>query len=156
IRAYLDYESAPFLKSELAMTEPVLPLPFKIATGFYDELLKADRAQASESARSFFPLGDAAKDEMTAKLADTQFSARRGEIDARYKDAVTAEFNAYLKRGSSGTPQALPKPVFVPSQFCAPGRHEIRIELEPKSPDWEVRLTATELTKEKNDKTIMS
>jgi hypothetical protein len=155
IKAYLDYESAPFLKSDLAMTEPVLPLPFNIAAGFYDELLKADRAQASESARSFFPLGEAAKDETTAKLADTQFSARRGEIDARYKDVVMSEFSAYLKRGNSGIPQAVPKPVFLPSQFCAPGRHEIRIELEPKSPDWEVRLTATEVAKEKKDKTIM-
>ena len=57
------------------MTEPVLPLPYNIATGFYDELFKADRVQASESASSFFPLDDDAKDEMTAKLADTHFSA---------------------------------------------------------------------------------
>ena len=74
IRAYLDYESAPFLECELAVTEPVLPLPYNIATGFYDELFKADRVQASESENSFFPLNDDVKDEMTAKLADTHFS----------------------------------------------------------------------------------
>ncbi len=156
IRAYLDYESAPFLLSELAVPEPVLPVPFNIATGFYDELFKADRVPASESANSFFALGDDAKNEMTAKLADTHFSARRGEIDTRYRDAVTSEFNAFLKRGDFGTPQGVPKPVFLPRQFCAPGRHEIRIKVEPKSSDWEVRLTATELAKEKNDKAIMS
>ncbi len=44
IRAYLDYDLAPFLESELAVTEAVLPLPYNIATGFYDELFKADRA----------------------------------------------------------------------------------------------------------------
>ena len=154
IRAYLDYDIAPFLESELAVTEPVLPLPYNIATGFYDELFKADRAHASESASSFFPLDDDAKDEITAKLADTHFSARRGEIDTRYKNAVTSEFSAYLKRGGFGTPQGLPKPVFLARQFRTPGRHEIRIRLEPKTPDWEVRLTATEVAKEKNEKTI--
>jgi hypothetical protein len=155
IKAYLDYDSAPFLKSELAATEPVLRLPYNVANQFYDELLKADRAQTSESAGSFFALGDAAKEEMTAKLADTRFAARRAEIDARYKNAVTAEFSAYLERGNSDKPQQVPKPVFVPSQFSTPGRHEIRIELEPKTLDWEVRLTATEVAKEKKDKTIM-
>ena len=154
IRAYLDYESAPFLESELAVTEPVLPLPYNIATGFYDELFKADRVRASESASPLFPLDDDAKDEMTAKLADTHFSARRGEIDTRYKNAVTSEFSAYLKRGDFGTPRGVPKPIFLARQFRTPGRHEIRIQLEPKTPDWEVRLTATEVAKEKNDKTI--
>ena len=154
IRAYLDYDNAPFLESELAVTEPVLPLPYNIATGFYDELFKADRAHASESASSFFPLDDDAKDEITAKLADTHFSVRRGEIDTRYKNAVTSEFSAYLKRGSFGTPQGLPKPVFLAHQFCTPGRHEIRIRLEPKTPDWEVRLTATDVAKEKDEKII--
>ena len=154
IRAYLDYDNAPFLESELAVTEPVLPLPYNIATGFYDELFKADRVHASESASSFFPLDDDAKDEMTAKLADTHFSARRGEIDKRYKNAVTSEFNAYLKRGDFGTPQGIPKPIFLAHQFRTPGRHEIRIQLEPKTPDWEVRLTATDVAKEKDEKTI--
>jgi hypothetical protein len=154
IRAYLDYESAPFLESELAVTEPVLPLPYNIATEFYDELFKADRVRASESASPFFPLDDDAKDGMTAKLADTHFSARRGEIDTRYKNAVTSEFSAYLKRGDFGTPRGVPKPIFLARQFRTPGRHEIRIQLEPKTPDWEVRLTATEVAKEKNDKAI--
>jgi hypothetical protein len=154
IRAYLDYDSAPFLVSELAVPEPVLPLQYNIATGFYDELFKANRTNASESERIFFSVGDNAKDEMTAKLADTHFSARRREIDARYKEAVTSEFSDYLKRGDSGTPQGVPKPVFLARQFCTPGRHEIRIQLEPKTADWEVRLTATEVAKEKNDKTI--
>ena len=155
IRAYLDYESAPFLVSELAVTEPVLPLPYNIATGFYDEVFKADRVQASEeSASSFFPLDDDAKDQMAAKLADTHFAAARGEIDTRYKNAVTSEFSAYLKRGDFGTPQGVPKPIFLAHQFRTPGRHEIRIQVEPKTPDWEVRLTATEVAKEKNDKTI--
>jgi hypothetical protein len=155
VRAYLDYESAPFLECELAVTEPVLPLPFNIATAFYDELFKADRVHAaSESASSFFPLNDDAKDEITAKLADTHFSARRGEIDTRYKNAVTSEFNAFLKRGDFGTPWGIPKPIFLARQFRTPGRHEIRIQMEPKTPDWEVRLTATEVSKEKNDKTI--
>ena len=54
IRAYLDYDAAPFLESELAVAEPVLPLPYDIATGFYDELFKADRAHSSESARFLF------------------------------------------------------------------------------------------------------
>ena len=121
IRAYLDYDSAPFLESELAVTEPVLPLPYNIATGFYDELFKADRAHASESASSFFPLDDDAKDEITAKLADTHFAARRGEIDTRYKNAVTSEFSAYLKRGGFGTPQGLPKPVFLAAPVPHPG-----------------------------------
>ena len=122
IRAYLDYESAPFLESELAVTEPVLPLPYNIATGFYDELFKADRVQrASESASSFFPLDDDAKDEMAAKLADTHFSAARGEIDARYKNAVTSEFNAYLKRGDFGTPRGVPKPIFLAHAVPHPG-----------------------------------
>ena len=44
IRAYLDYDSAPFLECELAVAEPDLPLPYNIATVFYDELFKADRA----------------------------------------------------------------------------------------------------------------
>jgi hypothetical protein len=154
IRAYLDFDVAPFLESELAVTEPVLSLPFNIAAGFYDELFKADRAHASDSAGSFFPLGDDAKDENSAKRADKQFSARRSEIDTRYQDAVTSEFNAYLKRGSYGTPQGVPKPVFLARQFYTPGRHEIRIRLEPKTPDWEVRLTATEVAKGKDDKTV--
>jgi hypothetical protein len=154
IRAYLDYESAPFLMSELAAPEPALPLPYNIATGFYDELLKADRVQAGESASSFFPENDAAKDEMTEKLAGTHFLARRGEIDTRYKDAVTSEFSAFLKRGDFGTPQGVPKPIFLTRQLCTPGRHEVRIQLEPKSPDWEVRLTATEVAKEKGEKLI--
>jgi hypothetical protein len=156
IRAYLDYDLAPFLKSELAVNEPVLPLPYNIATAFYDELFKADRAHASESASSFFPLDDDAKNEITAKLADTHFSARRGEIDTRYKNAVTSEFSAWLRRGDFGTPQGVPNPIFLARQFRTPGRHEIRIQMEPKTPDWEVRLTATEVAKEKNDKTIMS
>jgi hypothetical protein len=153
IRAYLDYDAAPLLEADLAVAEPVLPLQYDLATAFYDELLKADRAHASESARSFFPLGEDASNETTAKLADSRFAARRGEIDKRYKDTVTSEFSAFLKRGNAGTP-GLPKPVFVPRQFCNPGRHEIRIELEPKTPDWEVRLTVTEVAKEKNDKII--
>ena len=102
----------------------------------------------------FSQLDDDAKGELTAKLADTHFAARRGEIDARYKNAVTSEFNAYLKRGASGTPQGVPKPVFLAHQFSTPGRHEIRIRVEPKSPDWEVRLTATDVAKEKNEKII--
>ena len=154
IRVYLDYDSAPFLESELAVSEPVLPLTYNIAAGFYDELFKADRVHASESASSFFTVDDDAKDEMTAKLADTHFSARRGEIDTRYKNAVTSEFSAYVKRGSLGTPQGVPKPIFLARQFSTPGRHEIRIRLEPKTPDWEIRLTATEVAKEKDDKTI--
>ncbi len=154
IRAYLDYESTPFFLSELAVPEPVLPVPYNIATGFYDELLKAGRAHASESPSSFFPLGEDATDEMTSKLADRHFSARRGEIDTRYKNAVTSEFSAFLKRGDFGTPQGVPKPIFLPRKFSTPGRHEIRIKLEPKTPDWEVRLTATEVTKEKSEKTI--
>ena len=154
IRAYLDYESAPFLECELAVTEPVLPLPYNIATGFYDELLKADRAHASESASSFFPADDDEKAEMAAKLAGTHFSARRGEIDTRYKNAVTSEISAYLKRGGFGTPQGRPKPVFLAHQFGTPGRHEIRIRLEPKTPDWEVRLTATDVAKGKEEKII--
>jgi hypothetical protein len=145
IRAYLDYELAPFLVSELAANEPVLPLPYNIATAFYDEIFKADRAHASESASSLFPLDDAAKDEITAKLADTHFASRRGEIDTRYKDTVTSEFSAYIKRGGTGTTRGLPNPVFLARQFRTPGRHEIRIQVEPKSPDWEVRLTATEV-----------
>jgi len=154
IRAYLDYDTAPFLESELAVPEPVLPLQYNIATRFYDELFKADRAHSSESASSFFPLDDDAKDEIAAKLADTHFSARRGEIDTRYKNTVTSEFSAYLKRGSFGTPQGIPKPVFLAHQFCTLGRHEIRIRLEPKTPDWEVRLTATDVAKEKGEKII--
>jgi hypothetical protein len=154
VRAYLDYESAPFLECELAVTEPSLPVPFNIANAFYDELFKADRVQASESANSFFPLDDAAKDEMTAKLADKHFSERRDEIDTRYKNTVTSEFNAYLKRGDFGSPWGVPKPIFLARQFRTPGRHEIRIQVEPKTPDWEVRLTATEVAKEKSDKTI--
>jgi hypothetical protein len=154
IRAYLDYDLAPFLNSELAANEPVLPLPYNIAAAFYDELFKADRARASESVSSFFGVDDNAKDELTAKLADAQFSARRGEIDSRYKNAVTSEFSACLKRGEFGTPQGVPHPIFLARQFRTPGRHEIRIQMEPKTPDWEVRLTATEVAKEKNDKTI--
>ena len=155
IRAYLDYDNAPFLKSELAVTEPDLPLSYNIATGFYDELFKADRAAASgESASSFFPLDDDAKGEIAAKLADAHFSAGRDEIDARYKNAVTSAFSAYLKRGNFGTPLEVPKPIFLSRQFCTPGRHEIRIQLEPKTPDWEVRLTVTEVAKDKNEKTI--
>jgi hypothetical protein len=154
IRAYLDYDNAPFLESELAVPEPVLPFQYNIATGFYDELVKADRAHASEGASSFFPLDDDARGEITAKLADTHFSARRGEIDTRYKNTVTSEFSAYLKRGGLGTPQGLPKPVFLAHQFCTPGRHEIRIRLEPKTPDWEIRLTATDVAREKDEKII--
>ncbi len=103
---------------------------------------------------SFFRSDDDEKGEINAKLADTHFSARRGEIDARYKNAVTSEFSAFLKRGNFGTPLGVPKPVFLARQFCTPGRHEIRIRLEPKTPDWEVRLTVTEVAKDKNDKTI--
>jgi hypothetical protein len=154
IRAYLDYDSAPFLESELAVPEPVLPVSYNIATGFYDELFKADRAHASEGASSFFSLGDDATGEITGKLADTHFAARRSEVDSRYKNAVTSEFSAYLKRGGFGTPQGLPKPVFLAHQFSTPGRHEIRIRLEPKTPDWEVRLTATDVAKEKDAKII--
>ena len=154
IRAYLDYDLPPFLNTELAANEPVLPVAYNIATALYDELFKADRAQASENASTFFPLDGTSKDEITAKLADTHFSARRGEIDSRYKDAVTSEFSAWLKRGDFGTPQRVPNPIFLARQFRTPGRHEIRIQIEPKSPDWEVRLTATEVAKEKNDKTI--
>ena len=44
IRAYLDYDDAPFLEAELAVPEPVLPMRYDIATEFYDELFKADRA----------------------------------------------------------------------------------------------------------------
>jgi hypothetical protein len=154
IRAYLDFDTAPFLESELAVAEPVLPLPYNIATAFYDELFKAGRAQASESASAFFRLDENAQDEVSAKRADTEFSARRREIDTRYKNAVTSEFSAYLKRGNPGTPQGVAKPIFLARQFRTPGRHEIRIQLEPKTPDWEVRLTATEVAKEKDDKTI--
>jgi hypothetical protein len=154
IRAYLDYDNAPFFDSELAVTEPALPLSYNIATGFYDELFKTDRAHASESASSFFPLDADAKGEFAAKLADTHFSARRGEIDSRYKNAVTSKFSDFLKRGSFGTTQGLPKPVFLAHQFCTPGRHVIRIRLEPKTPDWEVRLTATDVAKEKDEKII--
>jgi hypothetical protein len=154
IRAYLDYDSAPLLQSELAVPEPDLPLTYNIATAFYDELLKADRAQASDNARSFFAVGDDAKDELTAKLAGTHFAARRSEIDTRYRDAVTSEFSKYLERGNLGTPQGVPKPVFLARQFRTPGRHEIRIQVEPKTTDWEVRLTITEVAKEKKDKTI--
>ena len=74
IRAYLDYDLPPFLNTELAENEPVLPVPYNIATAFYDELFKADRAQASENPSTFFPLDKSAKDEITAKLADTHFS----------------------------------------------------------------------------------
>jgi hypothetical protein len=156
IRAYLDYDNDPFLESELAATEPVLPLPYNFATAFYDELFKANRAHAS--AKSFFVLDDDAKDEIkdeiAAKLADTQFRARRGEIDARYKNAVNSEFSGYLKRGNFDTPQGVPKPIFLARQFRTPGRHEIRIQMEPKTPVWEVRLTATEVAKGKDEKTI--
>jgi hypothetical protein len=154
IRAYLDYDNAPFLESELAVPEPVLPLRYDIATEFYDELLKADRADASESASSFFPLDNNAKGEIAAKHADAHFSARRGEIDTRYKNAVTSGFSALLKRGGFGTPQKLPKPIYLAHQFATPGRHEIRIRLEPKTPDWEVQITATDVAKEKSEKII--
>jgi hypothetical protein len=154
VRAFIDYDTAPFLESELAVTDPVLPLQYDIATGLYDELFKADRARGSKSTGSFFSLDADAKDEITGKRADTQFAARRAEIDTRYKNAVTSEFSAYLKRGNFGTPQGVPKPVFLGRQFRTPGRHEVRIQLEPKTPDWEVQLTATEVAKDKNDKTV--
>lgn len=156
IRAYLDYDPAPFLVSELAANEPLLPLAYNIANAFYDEIFKADRARTSESANSLFPLNDEAKDEKTAKLADTNFAARRGEIDARYKDAATSEFSAYIQRGGSGITRGLPNAVYLARQFRTPGRHEVRIQVEPKSPDWEVRLTATEVAQEKSEKTIWS
>jgi hypothetical protein len=156
IRAFLDYDLAPFLNSELAANEPALPsLPYNIATAFYDELLKADRGHANESVGfPFFRVDDDEKDEITAKLADTHFSARRGEIDTRYKNAVTSEFSACLKRGDFDTPHGVPQPIFLARQFSTPGRHEIRIQMEPKTPDWEVRLTATEVAQQKKDKTI--
>ena len=155
IRAYLDYDTAPFLNSELAVPEPVLPIWRSISRpGFMMNFSRPTAAQASESASSFFRSDDDANHEIAAKLADAHFSARRGEIDTRYKNAVTSEFDAYLKRGNSGTPQGLPKPVFLTHQFSTPGRHEIRIQVEPKSPDWEVRLTATNVAKEKSEKTI--
>jgi hypothetical protein len=154
IRAYVDYDIAPFLETELAAAEPVLPLPYNIATGFYDELFKTNRAGAS--AKSFFVLDDAAKDEIkdgiATKLADAQFGARREEIDTRYKDAVNSAFSDYLKRGDM--PRGAPKSIFLARQFRTPGRHEIRIQLEPKTPVWEVRLTATEVAKGKDDKII--
>src|SRR5262249_44155125 len=153
IRAYLDYVPAPFLMSDLRANEPVLPLSYNIATAFYDEI-KADRARTSESASSLFPLNDEAKDEKIAKLADANFAARRGEIDARYKDAVTSEFSAYIQRGGSAITRGLPNPVYLAREFRTPGRHEVRIQVEPKSLDWEVRLTATEVAQEKSEKTI--
>ncbi len=156
IRAYLDYDLAPFFVSELAADKPVLAVPYNIATAFYDELLKSDRAHASESASSLFAIGDDAKDENTAKLADTHFAARRGEIDTRYKNAVTSAFSAFVQRGGLSTTRGVPNPVFLARQFHTPGRHEVRVQIEPKSPDWEVQLTATEVTKEKSDKTIWS
>jgi hypothetical protein len=154
IRAYLDYDMAPFLESELAATEPVLPVSYDIATRFYDEILKANRGHARESESSFFPADDEARDVITAKLADTQFSARRVEIDARYKHAVTSEFGAYLKRGNFAAPQGAVKPVFLARQFRTPGRHEVRIQVEPKTPVWEVRLTVTEVAKGTDDKIV--
>jgi hypothetical protein len=156
VRAYLDYESDPFLQCELTTTEPVLRVPYNIATEFYDELFKGSRAHAS--AKSFFTLDEHAtdeiKDEIAEKLADAQFRARRGEIDARYKDAVTSAFGVYLKQGGSATAEGLPKPVFLTHKFRTPGRHEIRIQVEPKTPVWEVRLTATEVAKGQDEKII--
>jgi hypothetical protein len=154
LRAFLDYDSAPFLESELAVAEPALPLKYNIATGFYDEIAKANSAQATENASFFFQVDEDSKREINSKLAATHFSARRAEIDTRYKDAVTSEFSALVKRGGFGTPPGLPKPVFLGRQFSTPGRHEIRIQVEPKSPDWEVRLTATDVAKEKEEKII--
>ena len=154
IRAYLDYESAPFLESELAVPEPVLPLPYNIATGFYDELFKADRVHASESANSFFASDDDAKDEMTAKLAGTHFSGagarsiRVTKMQSLPNLSLTSSEETLVRRGeyrsrfscrASSAPRAGTKSAF---------------RLEPKTADWEVRLTATEVAKEKNDKTI--
>jgi hypothetical protein len=154
IRLYLDYNTDPFFQSELAETEhPALAVPYNIAAGFYDELFKASRAGAS--AKSFFALDDRSKDEVkdeiAAKLADTQFSARRDEIDTRYKDAVNSEFSGYLKRD---TPRSVPKSTFLGRQFRTPGRHEIRVELEPKTPVWDVLLTATKVANGKDQQTI--
>ena len=73
IRAYLDYDTAPILVSELAATEPVLALRYNIASEFYGEILTANRAHASESVTSLFPVNDRANEEMAAKLADSEF-----------------------------------------------------------------------------------
>ena len=121
-------------------------------------MMRYTRPTGRTCEKSLFVVDEQAKDEMkdeiATKLADAEFSARRGEINARYKNAVNSEFTGYLKRGSFDTPEGLPKPVFLAHQFRTPGRHEIRVRVEPKTTVWEVRLTATEMANGKNEQTI--
>ncbi len=141
IRAFLDEDNNPFLEYELAASEPALPVPDKIANEFYDEISRTVKA------------GDF-MDLFATQEAEHSFAARRGEIDSRYKDAVKKAFSNYLKSGKFETPQGAPRPIFLARQFRTPGRHEIRIQVEPKTPVWQVRIIATEVPRDKAEKVI--
>jgi hypothetical protein len=141
IRAFLDEDTHPFLNYEVAATEPALPVPDQIANEFYDDIFSASKA------RNDIEL-------YATKDAEHSFAARRGEIDSRYKDAVKEAFSNYLKRGEFETPQGVPGPVFLAHQFRTPGYHEIRIQIEPKTPVWQVRIMVTEVSRDKSEKVI--
>jgi hypothetical protein len=141
LRAFLDEETDPFLKHEFAATEPALPVPDKIADEFYDEILRTSKAG------TFMDL-------VATQEAERSFVARRGEIDRRYKSAVRTAFSNYLKDGQFETPQGVPGPVFLARQFRTPGRHEIRIQIEPKTPIWQVRIIVTDVSRDKAEKVV--
>jgi len=94
IRAYLDDDQDPFLDTDLSATEPVLPLPYNLASGFFDEIFKDFRSKIP-GGFPFAGFNDQMKDQLAAKQAEPSFAARRAEIDARYKNAVTASFSDY-------------------------------------------------------------
>ena len=141
IRAFLDDDNHPFLEYELVATEPALPVPDKIANEFYDDIFRTSKAG------NYIDI-------FATQEAEHSFAARRGEIDSRYKDAVKKAFSNYLKGGEFETPQGVPGPIFLARQFRTPGRHEIRIQIEPKTPVWQVRIIATEMSRDKAERVI--
>jgi hypothetical protein len=141
IRAFLDEDNHPFLAYELAATEPALPVPDTIASELYDDIFRTSKA------RNYI-------DTFATQEAEHSFAARRGEIDRRYRDAVKEAFSNYLKDGRFETPQGVPRPIFLARQFRTPGRHEIRIQVEPKTPVWQVRIIATEVSRDKAEKVV--
>jgi hypothetical protein len=141
LRAFLDEDTDPFLKYELAATEPALPVPDKIAKEFYDEIFRTFKAGTF-------------MDNFATQEAEHSFAARRGEIDGRYVYAVRKAFSDYLKGGRFETPQGVPRPIFLARQFRTPGRHEIRIQIEPKTPVWQVRIIATEVSRDKAERVV--
>ncbi|MHC4933120.1 MAG: hypothetical protein ACYTGV_13120 [Planctomycetota bacterium] len=113
--AWVDDESNLVLKLRLDRPTFELPVEFRKADDYYQELL--DRTGSEEK-------------------ANVLFAEHRSSIDEAYESDVTSSFEAFWKTGPFGTPAEFDRTIVLNEHLVGPGVHRVQVALEPDTVSW--------------------